>query len=127
MNGYAMLAILMVGAGASTAAIDVMVKRSRELAIERERVHAEAVAGRVAEIRATFDALACQRSRIAADDLWQRIEMTVLFGCRGCGAKPREVADVVVRCGDVSLALDHPDRFAIGCVACVPETTRVRA
>lgn len=122
-----MLTILMVGAGASTAAIDVMVKRAHDRAIERARVHAEAVAGQVAEIRATFDALACQRSRIAADDLRQRIEMAVLFGCRGCGAKPREVVDVVVRCGDASLALDHPDRFSIGCVRCVPAATRVRA
>jgi len=127
MNGYAMLTILMVGAGASTVAIDVLVKRSRERVIERARIHAEAVAGRVAEIRATFDALACQRSRIAADDLWQRLEMAVLFGCRGCGAKPREVADVVVRCGDASLVLDHPDRFTIGCVRCVSAASQVRA
>lgn len=119
MNGYAMLTILMVGAGASTVAIDVLVKRSRERVIERARIHAEAVAGRVAEIRSSFDALAMRRY-IAATDLKQRFEMAVLFGCVTCGAKPREVADVVVRCGNTSLALDHPDRFTIGCVRCMP-------
>jgi len=122
-----MLTILMVGAGASTVAIDVLVKRSHERVIERERFHAEVVAQQVAEIRSSFDALACQRSRIAATDLKQRLEMAVLFGCVTCGAKPREVADVVVRCGDASLALDHPDRFTIGCVRCMPAATRVRA
>ncbi len=127
MNGYLMLAILVGGVVTLVVIIDALVKRSRERAVERERVHAEAVAGQVAEIRATFDALACQRLRIAADDLRQRLEMAVLFGCRGCGAKPREVADVVVRCGDASLALDHPDRFTIGCVRCMPAATRVRA
>jgi len=126
MNGYLMLAILVGGVVTLVVIIDALVKRSRERAVERERVYAEVVAQQVAEIRSSFDALAMRRY-IAADDLRQRLEMAVLFGCRGCGAKPREVADVVVRCGDASLALDHPDRFTIGCVRCMPAATRVRA
>lgn len=126
MNGYLMLAILVGGVATLVVIIDVLVKRSRERAVERERVYAEVVAQQVAEIRSSFDALAMRRY-IAATDLKQRLEMAVLYGCRGCGRKPREVADVVVCCGDRSLALDHPDRFVIACVACVPATTRVRA
>ncbi len=119
MNGYLMLAILVGGVVTLVVIIDALVKRSRERAVERERVYAEVVAQQVAEIRSSFDALAMRRY-IAATDLKQRLEMAVLFGCPGCGAKPREVADVVVRCGNTSLALDHPDRFTIGCVRCMP-------
>jgi len=124
MSGY--LAAVILGATLTLAAIDDMVKRARECVIEQERFYAEAVSAQVAEMRSSFDVLA-RRRQIAADDLQQRIEMAVLFGCPDCGGKPREVGDVVVCCGDRSLSVDHPDRFVIACVRCVPAATRVRA
>ncbi len=118
MNSLVEIAFLLGAPYTLALAIEMMVKRRRERQIAQNRAVLVAAGKEIAARRAF------QNRHIVADDLRQRFEMAVLFGCVTCGAKPREVADVVVRFGDASLALDHPDRFTIGCVRCMPAATR---
>ena len=117
MNSLVEIAFLLGAPYTLALAIETMVKRRRERQIAQNRAVLVAAGKEIAARRAF------QNRHIVADDLRQRFEMAVLFGCPGCGAKPREVADVVVRCANASLPLDHPDRFTIGCVRCMPAAT----
>lgn len=122
MNSLVEIALLLGAPYTLALAIETMVKRRRERQIVQNRAILVAAGNKIAAARAE-----CLHRLIAAKDLEQRMEMAVLYGCPLCGAKPREVADVVVCCGDRSLPIDHPDRFVIGCARCVPAMTRVRA